>query len=314
MSDYEIIVDCSCDLSAELRERYDIPDYLRGVLYFPDGHEELISLDWEGMTPEEYFSSMKNKKTFYKTAAPPVGEITDKFERYLSQGKDILCICISSGLSACYHDASMVAADLMKKYPERKIVCIDSLRYSTALGLLNISVAQKRLDGATLEEAVAYAEAEKVKIHQMGAMDDLFFLQKVGRVSGGKAFFGNLIGLNIMADFNEKGVSEVIGKVKGRKDAFKAIIEYIRALAVNPEEQIFFIGQSLRKEDALRLKELVEKELHPKEVIINDIGLSCGANIGPGLTAVYFKGEPATEGLVKERETAERISAALKNK
>ncbi len=314
MSNYVIIVDSSCDLNAELRAKYDIADYLRGVLYFPDGHEELISLDWDSMTPEEYYNSMKSKKSLYKTAAPPTGHITETFEKYLSQGQDIVCMCLSSGLSATYHDASMVATELMEKYPERKIVCIDSLRYSTALALLDVEVAKKRLEGATLEEVVAYAEAEKTKIHQMGSMNDLFFLQKVGRISGSKAFFGNLIGLNVMADFNEKGISEVIGKVKGKKDAFNVIVEYAKEIAVEPEKQTMFIAHSNRKADAEVLEALAKEVLKPAELIVADIGMSCGASIGPGLCALYFKGEPISAGNAHEREVADKVCADLKKK
>lgn len=314
MSNFVIIPDGSCDLSADLRKRFDIPDYVRGVLYHPDGTSSLADLDWENMSPEEYYNSMGNRKALYKTAAPPIGEITEKFEKHLAQGEDILNICLSSALSSTYNDCSLVAKDLLKKYPERRIICIDSLRYSTSLALLVISAAIKRSEGATLDEVAEYTEKEKYVIHQMGTMDDLFFLVKTGRISNFKAFFGSMIGLNILADFNEKGLSEVIGKFKGKRDAFTAIIEYIKQTIVNPKEQILFIAHSNRPEVAKTLSELVMKEFSPKELIVNDIGMSCGASIGPGLCAVFYKGEPASEGLAKEKAIMDEISAKIKKK
>ncbi len=314
MSDYVIIPDSSCDLNKELRERFDIPDITRGVLYYPDGHSELADVDWETMTPKEFYDSMKGRNVLYKTACPPGEEIIEKYEKHLKAGRDIIAPVLSTALSATYNDCSQVAKELLKKYPERRIVVIDSLRYSTSLALLVISAAMKRKEGAAFEEVVEYLEKEKYRIHQMGTMDDLFFLVKTGRVDGFKAFFGSMIGLNILADFNEKGLSEPIAKLKGKKDAFKAIIEYIDKTVENPSEQIMFIAHSNREEAAKLLAESVKERFNPKELIITEVGVSCGASIGPGLCAVFYKGAPASAGLEKEKALMDEITASIKSK
>jgi len=309
-----IIPDSSCDLNKELRERFDIPDITRGVLYYPDGHSELADVDWETMTPKEFYDSMKGRNVLYKTACPPGEEIIEKYEKHLKAGRDIIAPVLSTALSATYNDCSQVAKELLKKYPERRIVVIDSLRYSTSLALLVISAAMKRQEGAAFEEVVEYLEKEKYRIHQMGTMDDLFFLVKTGRVDGFKAFFGSMIGLNILADFNEKGLSEPIAKLKGKKDAFKAIIEYIDKTVENPSEQIMFIAHSNREEAAKLLAESVKERFNPKELIITEVGVSCGASIGPGLCAVFYKGAPASAGLEKEKALMDEITASIKSK
>ncbi|MBR6093950.1 MAG: DegV family protein [Lachnospiraceae bacterium] len=314
MSDYVIIPDSSCDLNKELRERFDIPDITRGILYYPDGHSELADVDWETMTPKEFYDSMKGRNVLYKTACPPGEEIIEKYEKHLKAGRDIIAPVLSTALSATYNDCSQVAKELLKKYPERRIVVIDSLRYSTSLALLVISAAMKRKEGAAFEEVVEYLEKEKYRIHQMGTMDDLFFLVKTGRVDGFKAFFGSMIGLNILADFNEKGLSEPIAKLKGKKDAFKAIIEYIDKTVENPSEQIMFIAHSNREEAAKLLAESVKERFNPKELIITEVGVSCGASIGPGLCAVFYKGAPASAGLEKEKALMDEITASIKSK
>ena len=314
MSNFVIISDTGCDLNAELRERFDIADYLRGVLYFPDGHEASADLDWSDMTPEEYFSSMKGRKALYKSAAPKIGDIAATFEKYLSAGQDILCICLSSSLSGTYDACLVVKKDMEEKYPDRRVEVIDSLRYSTSLALLMISAATKRLEEATLDETVAYVEEEKYKIHQMGTMDDLFFLVKTGRISNFKAFFGNMIGLNLLADFNEKGLCEVSGKLKGRRDALDAIITYIDKTIVNPQEQILFIAHSLRPELAKTLADMVQEKFSPKEIIMNDVGMVCGANIGPGLCACFYKGEPVSKDMVREKAIMDEICSSIKDK
>ncbi len=307
MSDFVIIPDTSCDLVKPLRERFGIEDYISGLVYFPDGHCEKSDLDWERHDPVKYYESMTDKKTLYKTACAPVGDITEVFEKNLKAGKDILCITLSTALSGTYSTCEMVKNELLPKYPERKIICIDSLRYSTALSLLVIYAAMKRESGATLEETAEFVESIKGNVHQIGPMDDLFFLCKTGRISNFKAFFGNLVGINPMADFNEKGLAEVIGKFKGKKAAFDAVIKYMKATIVNPEEQIIFVAHSNRQAAAEALRDMIIKEFNPKEVIINHVGMSCGSSIGPGLCAAFYYGEKISDGLCREKEIMNAI-------
>ena len=314
MSDFVIIPDSSSDLTADLRARFDIPDYIRGILYSPDGTSELANMDWENRTPKEFYDSMKGRNVLYKTACPPGEEIIEKYEKHLKAGRDIISPVLSTALSATYNDCVQVSKELLKKYPERKIVIVDSLRYSTSLALLVISAAIKKQEGASFEEVVEYLETEKYRIHQMGTMDDLFFLVKTGRVSGFKAFFGSMVGLNVLADFNEKGLSEPIAKFKGKKDAFKAILEYIDKTVENPGSQIMFIAHSNREEAAKLLAEQVKERFAPKELIITEVGVSCGASIGPGLCAVFYKGAPASTGLEKEKALMDEITAQIKSK
>ena len=307
MSDFVIIPDTSCDLTRPLRERFDIQDYLGGLIYFPDGHCEVSDLDWDRYDPKTFYESMSDKKTIYKTASPPTGETLKIFEKNLKAGKDILCITLSSALSGTYQACELVKSELLNKYPERKIICVDSMRYSTALSLLVIMATMKRQEGASLEETAKYIEENKHRVHQMGPMDDLFFLCKTGRISNFKAFFGTLIGINPMADFNRKGLSEVLGKFKGKKAAFDAVIKYMRGTIENPEEQIVFVAHSNRPAAAELLRDMIVKEFNPKEVIINDVGMSCGASIGPGLCAAFYLGREISEDMEYEKDLMNKI-------
>lgn len=307
MADFVIIPDTSSDLTAELRERFDIPDYISGLVYFPDGHSELSDLDWKKYNPKDFYESMTDKKTLYKTACAPMGDILAVFEKQLSQGKDILCITLSSALSGTYQTCQMAKMELAEKYPDRKIICVDSKRYSTALSLLVILAAQKKAEGATIEETAQYVENCKHRVHQMGPMDDLFFLVKTGRISNFKAFFGTLVGINPMADFNREGMSEVLAKFKGKKAAFDAVIEYMRGTIENPQDQIIFVAHSNREQAAQLLAQRIQEEFSPKEIIINHVGMSCGASIGPGLCAAFYYGSEISEGMVREKELMNTI-------
>ncbi len=314
MNSYVIIPDTSCDLTADLRVRFDIPDYLRGVITYPDGHSERINLDWENITPTEFYESMKDKKSLYKTGAVNPDEAREIFEKYLSQGQDILSISLSSALSSTYNVCLQAAKQALEKYPERKIICIDSLRYSTALALLVILAGEKKKEGLSLEENAKWVEEHKHCIHQMGPMDDLFFLCRTGRISNFKAFFGSLIGVNPMADFNRNGMSEVLIKCKGKQVAFDTTIKYMKEVGVDLSNQLMFIAHSNRAQQALRLAELVKENFNPKEIIITDVGMACGSSIGPGLCAVYFVGEPISENCEKEKAIMKALDEQIKGK
>ncbi len=310
MEKFVIISDTGCDLNAELRARFGVVDCLHGVLYFPDGSEHLADLEWSDFTPEWYYNSMKSrKKAPYKTASPTLGETAEVFERYLKEGKDILSISMSSALSCTYENCVAVAAELMKKYPERKIACVDSLRYSTSLALLIALAHRKAEQGAELEETAEYLNEIRHCIHQMGPMDDLSFLAKMNRVSNAKAFFGTLAGVNPMADFNRQGLSEVMCSFKGKAAAFDATLKYMEKTGVDLKDQIIFVAHSNREEAANTLAEKLREHFSPREIIINPVGMACGANIGPGLCAAFYLGTPISAGNEKERKIMADISA-----
>ncbi len=307
-NNFVIIPDSSCDLTADLRQRFDIPDYLHGTVYFPDGHAENADLDWGNISPEEFYKSMSGRNILYKTSTFTEQEGYEVFEKYLAQGIDILSISLSSALSGTYSLCMRIAEDLMKKYPGRKIICIDSLRYSTSMALLTVLAGQKRQDGATIEETADYINNIRHCIHQMGPMDDLFFLVKTGRISNFKALFGTLVGVNPMADFNSNGLSEVIVKFKGKRTALDATVKYIKETVVDPQNNIIFVAHSNRAAAAETLAEMIKKEICPKEVIITHVGMACGASIGPGLCAAFYYGKPISEGLVEEKAIMQKIA------
>lgn len=314
MADFVIIPDSACDLSAELRMRFDIPDYVRGIVYRPDGTPLQADMDWGEMDDKTYYESMSGKKALYTSAYAPAGEVIAVFEKYLAQGKDVLSISLSSGLSGTYQAVQVAARELREKYPQRKILCVDSLRYSAAMGLLAILAVQKRDSGASIEETAAYLEEMRHRIHQMGTMDDLYFLVKTGRISNFKAFFGTLVGINAMADFNRQGIAQVLARVKGKNASFSALLRYVTQTIENPEAQILFVAHSNREQAAQLLADKLRAELNPKEIVLLPVGMSCGASIGPGLCAVFYLGKPVSEGLEAESALMTSIIQNSKNK
>lgn len=313
MSEYVIITDSSSDFTKDLRERYNVENCVSGVLYCPNGTSEPIDVDWGTRSSEEYYSSMKEHKVLYTTAAPPIGTILEEFEKHLSQGKDILSISMSSALSSTYSNCIAASKELKEKYPDRKIICVDSKRYSTCMCILLISASLHRQEGMTIEENAAALEKERECIHQMGSMDDMFFLVKTGRINNFKAFFASIAGLNILADINDRGISEVLAKFKGKRDTTEAILKYAEKTVIDPENQIMFIAHSNRKEAAEVLAQHIKDKFNPKEVIIKEIGIGCGAAIGPGMCAMFYTGTPISKDCENEKKIMNEIAEQIKS-
>ena len=298
---FAIITNDACALSKALREEYGVDEVFIGNIDYPDGRSEKADLNWERITPEEYFGGMADKKHIYKTSCANIDEIYDAMAKQAKLGKDILCIVLSAGLSGTYDFSIKAAERIEKDFPNIHVKVVDSMRYSTALGMIVLEACLRRKEGMSFEETCKWIEENKCRFHQMGMMDDMFFLARTGRVSKAKAFFGNLAGIEPMAEFNYEGLSEVVGKAKGKKKAIAAIVEYAKDRIENPEEHVLFVCHSIRPKEAEVLAKALEDAIHPKQIIITTVDQSSGANIGPGLCAAFFYGKPITKDLVDEK-------------
>lgn len=309
MSDFVIIPDAASSMPQDLRERFNVPDYIRTQITFPDGTNHDTTLDWEEISADDYYMSMREHKAIYKTGVGSIEAAAEVFERYLKIGLDVLSLTLSTGISGTYGVFTKAAESLKEKYPERKIIIIDSLRYGFAIAQMIIKADEMRNQGKTIEEVAQWIEENKNCYHQMGVMDDLFFLARTGRVTNFKAFFGTLVGVNAMGDYSREGISEVLAKVKGKKKALDATIEYLKRTVVDPENQIMFIGHTMKSDVAEILADMVKNAVHPKEIIIGRVDMSCGASIGPGMAVVFYYGKEASPGLEEERKILEEITS-----
>ena len=303
---YAIITDTCCDLSAGLRTRFELDGYLKWYMSTPYSNDVEGSIDLSDAELDEFYALLKTNKTGYSTSPCSADEIVAYFEPFLQQGKDVLAISMSSKLSGMYNFMLNAQKILTEKYPGRKIIVVDSMKYSTAQGLLIIKACELRAQGDSIEQNAQKLEIIKKTIHQMGSLDDLFFLASKKRISHAKAFFGTLAGIKVMGDFDSDGMVTPMAKISGYKKAQKATIEYIKQTIKSANEQIIFVAHSARIEQAKILASLIEEEIKPKEIIISNIYPINGINIGPGLFAAYYFGTEITD-LQYEKEIMNKI-------
>ena len=311
MSKYVIFTDSCVDLSKQQREQFQIEYPVTGDVTYPNGESKPSDIDWEQISFEDFFHSME-KKAVYKSSLPNPYQIATRVEEYFKQGKDVLSITLSSGMSGTYNSFLSAKKELEEKYPDRKMFVIDSRRYSGGIALLAIYASKNREKGMSIEENYKWLEEKKNGLHQMGILDDLMYLARSGRISKFKAVMGNFAKVKPMAEFdNEHGTPVVLGNSRGYKLAWKNTVTYIRETIGEISGKTLVISHSIREKEANDLKAEIEKEFEGQniEVIINKVGQSDGVNIGPGLVVAFYLGDPISANCEKERETLANILA-----
>ena len=306
---FAILTDAGGDFTREVIEKYGIEETPISTVVWPDGSEKPTDLYWDTMKPDEYFQLMTNKKNNFSSSIPSVGTITERLTKLAEAGRNVIVFTISSKMSGGFSAFTVVAREVMEKFPKIKIEVIDSLRYSGAITLLAVEASLCRSRGMHFEEAVEYLKEYRLHIHQAGFLDDLFFLARKGRLSKGLAFMGNLIGIKPLAELcNETGLSQPIGKAKGYKQTMKIFPRYIARTLGDPKDKPFVVTYSLREKQALEMKRIIEETYHPKDLIFVPVGQSTGCNVGPGLAAAFYAGdERISENCAKERAIMEEL-------
>lgn len=299
---FVIVADSSLDLTKADREKFGIEFPILGGVVYPDKTSKKADVDWENIDPHTFYKMLSNKNNAFTTSYPNEYEITTVVEKYFQAGQDVLAVTLSGGMSGTYNCFVSSAESLKAKYPERKMLIVDSQRYSLAVGLLAVYGSKLRSEGKTIEQTFDWLETEKMGLHQMGILDDLFFLYRSGRIKKIAAVAGSMIGIKPMADFsNETGRPEVLGKGRGYHKAYKLIEEYVDATIGDPTGKIFAIVNSGRPEQGEHIRKMIEEKYHPETILVNTMGESCAVNTGPGLAAVFYLGNRISPNCVEER-------------
>ena len=309
-NNFAILTDAGGDFTREIIAKYGIEETPMSTVVWPDGEARETDLYWDAMSPDEYFALMSNKKNNFSSSLPSPQTINDRLTALAKAGRNVIVFTISSKMSGGYSAFSVAAKEVMEQYPDIKIVVIDSLRYSGAITLLAIEASLCRDErNMSFDETVEYLDHFRLRIHECGFLDDLFFLARKGRIKKGLAFMGNMIGVKPMADLcNETGLSQVIGKARGYKQVMKVFPEYIQRTIGDYHNKVFVITYSAREKQALEMKEIIEETFKPEHLIFVPMGQSTGCNVGPGLAAAFYAGdESVSPNCFKEKEILELL-------
>lgn len=289
MRDYIIMTDSCCDLSQQEVEELELT--VLPLSFTIEGKTLLNTPDHADMSPEEFFAKIAAGADC-TTAAVNVGQFTDAMEKVLQEGKDILCVCFSSALSTTYQSACIAAEDLREKYPEAKILVIDSLSASRGQGmLLYRAVRERREKNLTIDELDAYVRSIIQSQCHWFIVDDLNHLKRGGRVSSTAALVGTMLGIKPVMHTDSEGRLTPVSKAHGTKAALRVLVDKVGEIGVEPEKnQPMLICHANCPESVEYVKGLLKERFGVTDVRDEFIGPVIGAHTGCGTLGLFFVG------------------------
>ncbi len=284
MSEFIITADSTVDLPKEFLEEKNVP--IVSLSYIVDG---TTYKDGEGLTSKEFYDKIR------EGAMPTTSQVNpeqarDLFEPILKEGKDLLHIAFTSGLSGTYNSCRIAAEELSEEYPDRKIVVVDSLCAASGGGMLLYKALELKEQGKSLDEVATWVEENKLHVCHDVTVDDLFHLHRGGRVSKTSAVVGTIIKIKPIIHVNDEGKLIVIGKERGRKKALQTLVERMEEKSQGYENDIVMITHGDALEDAEYVKGLIEEKFGITNIMINPLGTVIGSHTGPGVIALFYMG------------------------
>lgn len=287
MRDFKITTDTTCDLPESYVKEHNID--IHSLYYNLDG---IIYGEDMQLSPPEFYAKMRKGQMPTTMAVNP--ELSKEiFKKHLDAGYDILHIGFSSALSSSFNNAVIAANELLDEYPDHKIILIDSLCASLGEGLLVHKTVMLKESGKSLEETAAWVEENKLHICQFFTVNDLFHLQRGGRVSKATAIIGTMINVKPILHVDNEGRLTPLHNVRGRKHSLTTLVDHMEKRIVGYEDQndTVFISHGDTIEDAEFVASLIKKRFGIESFLIDYVCPTIGAHSGPGTIALFFMGD-----------------------
>lgn len=285
--DYVLLTDSTCDLSADFADKTGLE--VLPMVFLMEDKVYNHYLDCREMSLNIFYNNIK-RGVLSQTTQISYNSYLEQFSKYLKQGKDILYICFTSGLSGTYNTSRIAARDLKEEYPDRKIEIIDSKCASIGQGLLVRYVAEKYKDEKpTLEELAKYTEELRLHVCHWFVVDDIEHLKRGGRISSVTATFAKALQIKPMLSLDDDGKLVNVGKIRGANNVYDSLIKKMQRDGYEYNKQRVIIGHADNLEGAKELKKKIKSLV--KDVEILDIGPVIGTHVGTGMLALTFTGE-----------------------
>lgn len=296
MRPVRILTDSCSDLSGELLTKHNIT-YARMNTVLK-GKETPASLTWEYYAPKALYDIMRTEKSAedrIRTTQVPVEEFTRIFTGAAEAGEDVVYIGCATKQSGSVNTAAVVAKDMVKKFPEMSIFCIDSLNSCMGEGILVLEAAKLRDEGMDAAAIVEKITGMRKNVLEYITVNTLDYLKRAGRVKASAAFFGNLMGVKPILIADKNGEQTPIKKVKGRATSLSEIVNLLKANMINPGEQtVYLVHADCDQAEVEAFRQQILKETGCREVYVNYIGPIVGASIGPGAIGAFAFGKEVT--------------------
>ncbi len=287
MRKFAIMTDTASDLPESYLKEHDVTAVRLGFTMDGVSYE---GEDGASLDVKEFYTRLRGGSMPTTFQATP-DQVEKSMTALAEEGKDILALAFSSGLSGTCESYFAAAKRVSEKYPARKIAVVDSLCASLGQGLFVDYIVKKADSGASLEETKAYAEEIRLHICHIFTVEDLFHLKRGGRVSTGTAIMGTLLNIKPVLHVDDAGHLIPIGKSMGRKKSISALVDKMAELSVIGDGDPIFISHGDCPKDVEFLVSLVKKKFGEREIFINEIGSVIGTHSGAGTLALFFMGK-----------------------
>lgn len=285
---FEIVTDSSSNLVEEMIDDFGL--HVLPLTFMVDGQQYQSYLKGEHTDLKQFYTMMREGKVI-TTSLPNLAESEALMRGLLEQGRDILYLGFSSGLSGTFEATELLMRDLAAEFPERTLLAVDTLAASGGEGLLVWHAVQRARAGAPIGEVRDWVEENKLHLAHWFTVDDLMFLYRGGRVSRTAAFAGSLLNIKPVLHVDDEGRLIPVEKTRGRMKSIRRLFEHFKETFTEPlSDQTLAISHGDCIEDALTLKKMIEDEYGPQKFIINYVDPVIGAHSGPGTLAFFFIG------------------------
>lgn len=271
----------------------------RNIMYTPftyiiDGEEFPDDLG-QTMSHKEFYRRIQEDKILPTTSQINMQTYVDRFRPFIQEGKAIVHVELSGGISGAAHSLMMAKEVLLEEFPDAKLYFHDSYGGSVGLGLMMIMLADMRDAGQSAEALDAWLTENKKKMHHWFATTDIDHLKRGGRVSGAAAAMGTLLGICPVLCFDTEGKLAVVEKIRGKKKVMGRLVERTKDSAAGGTEYAgkMIVGHTAREEDANRVVDMLVEtfpnlEERPQ---VHEMGAVIGAHVGAGTLAICFMTE-----------------------
>lgn len=289
MKDFVIMTDSCCDMTAQLAEELELSVLPLSLMMGDETYRNW--LDGREIGFHEFYERIRSGASA-TTSAVSVGDFEEAMRPLLQEGKDILYLAFSSGLSTTYQSAVIAADSLQEEFPDARIFVVDTLAASLGQGLLVYLCVQQKRAGKRLEEVRDYAEATKRKVCHWFTVDDLNHLKRGGRINAATALFGTMLAIKPVLHVDDEGHLIAVSKTRGRKASLLALVDKMAETADDPAHQTVFISHGDCEEDARFVADEIRRRFGTEDIRINYVGPVIGNHSGPGTLALFFLGQP----------------------
>jgi fatty acid kinase fatty acid binding subunit len=272
-----VVTDSACDLTPEMADERNVRVVPLTIRF---GDEELI--DRQELSTKEFWDRVITGPHMPETAAPSPGAFQQAFLDAAEAGADgVVCVNLSSGLSATYQSARTAAEAVAGQVPVR---VVDSQSVTMGLGLMVITASERAAQGAGLDEIADELEELRGRTRVFGVVDSLDFLKRGGRIGGAQALLGSLLSIKPVIEVRN-GVVEAESKQRTRSRA----MEYLagKALGAGRLDRLAVASGVAPDTDQLATRLAGADCAH--DLVVSDLGPVIGAHAGPGTVGVCFQ-------------------------